>query len=127
MSKFSSEENLLLDFLHKYPWTSRQILIAVFGSSFDGLVNKSQVRVVRVPGVGECWGVKQEKLSSLPGARRRELAKDHIVKARGKDALWAGSSPGPWGADLIFYQRSTERWTRVWVDHGEVSVEAAPL
>ena len=71
--------------------------------------------------------MKQEKLSSLPGARRRELAKDHIVKARGKDALWAGSSPGPWGADLIFYQRSTERWTRVWVDHGEVSVEAAPF
>ncbi len=127
MNSHSFEENLLLDFLYKYPWSSRKSLIAVFGPAFEDLVNRDQVRVVRVPGVGECWGVKQEKLGSLPGVRRREMAKGHTIKALGKGALWTGGAPGPWGSDLLFYRQREERWTRVWVDLGEVSVEAAPF
>ncbi|MCK5794746.1 MAG: hypothetical protein KAH12_08560, partial [Anaerolineales bacterium] len=76
MNSRSSEDNLLLEFLYRYPWSSRQILIAVFGPSFENLVRRNQVRVEHVPGVGECWGMKQEKLSSIPGLRRREMAKD---------------------------------------------------
>ena len=127
MASYSSENNLLVEFLNKYPWTSRQNLIAVFGPAFEKLVNSKQVRIEHVPGVGECWGVKQEKLSSLPGVRRRELAKDHIVKTLGKDALRTGGSPGPWESDLLFCRQRENRWTRVWVDMGEISVEASPF
>lgn len=127
MGSYLSEENLLLDFLYKYPWTCRQTLIAVFGPAFEDLVNRNQVRIVRVPGVGECWGVKQEKLGSLPGVRRREMAKNHTIKALGKDALWTGGAPGPWGSDLLIYRQREESWIRVWVDLGEISVEAAPF
>ncbi len=127
MNSRSSEDNLLLEFLYRYPWSSRQILIAVFGPSFENLVKRNQVRVEHVPGVGECWGMKQEKLSSIPGLRRREMAKDHIIKVLGNDALWVGGAPGPWGSDLLFFRQRENRWTRVWVDMGEISVEASPF
>ena len=96
-----SDENALVTFLYDYPWSSRPVLESIFGLHFERLAKTRETRTIQIPGLGTCWGVKQEKLSSIPGVRRRELAKLHLINDFGKDALWTGSSPGPWGSDLL--------------------------
>ena len=120
-----SDGNALVRFLYDYPWTSAPILDAVFGPKFKRLARAKETRSVTVPGVGTCYGVKQEKLSSVPGVRRRDRAKRYILDNYGKDALWNGGSPGLWGSDLLA-SVGQERifWIRVWVDNGGAGVEA---
>ncbi len=120
-----SEENSLSSFLYNHPWTSRPVLEFIFGSKFEKLAKPKETRKVIVPGVGKCWGVKQEKLSSLPGVRRREQAKKYLLRNYGKDALWMGGSPGPWGADLLARVGEERKfWIRVWVDNEGAAVDA---
>lgn len=115
-------------FLYDYPWTSKPVLESMFGPGFSKLIKKKQTRQVSVPGIGLCWGVSGEKLSSLPGVRRREQAKLHLIQNIGKDALWEGGSPGPWGSDLIArVGGKRNKWIRVWVDNEEPGVEALPF
>lgn len=74
-------------------------------------------------------GIKQEKLSSVPGVRRREQAKIHLLAQYGKDALWTGGSPGLWGSDLTALAGRNEKkfWIRLWVDNGSAAVESLPF
>lgn len=73
-------------------------------------------------------GVKQEKLSSVPGVRRREQAKRYLISNYGKDTLWVGGSPGPWGSDLLArVGEQSKFWIRVWVDNEGPGVEALPF
>jgi len=122
------DENSLVNFLYDYPWTSGPVLENVFGPYFSKLAKPKETRTILVPGVGTCWGVKQEKLSSVPGVRRRELAKLHLIANIDKDALWIGSSPGPWGSDLLArIGDKRKHWVRVWVDNEGADVAALPF
>jgi len=120
------DDNSLVRFLFDYPWTSKPVLETVFGSGFGRLAKKRETRTIEVPGVGTCWGIKQEKLSSVPGVRRREQAKIHLLAQYGKDALWSGGSPGLWGSDLttLAGKGAKKYWVRVWVDVGGAAVES---
>lgn len=123
-----SRENALIRFLYDYPWTSRRVLETVFGKNFPRLVPAKETRLVTVPEVGECWAVCREKLSSVPGVRRREQAKHYLLALYGKDALWTGGSPGLWDADLItLVGQNHPFWLRVWVDNGGATVESLPF
>lgn len=122
------DENSLVRFLYDYPWTSSSILESVFGPHFAKLAKAKETRTVQVPEIGKCWGVKQEKISSLPGVRRRKLAKKYLSDHYGPDAFWTGGSPGLWGSDLlalIGHQR--KYWIRIWVDNEGPGVEALPF
>ncbi len=122
------DTNSLVRFLYEYPWTSKPILESVFGSQFVNLAKAKETRTVLVPEVGKCWGVKQEKLSSLPGVRRRELAKKYLINQYGQDTLWTGGSPGPWGSDLLArVGKQRKYWIRIWVDNEGPGVEALPF
>ena len=122
------KENSLVQFLYDYPWTSSSVLETIFGPRFEKLAKTKETRSVLVPGIGTCWGVKQEKLSSLPGVRRREQAKIHLINNYGRDTLWMGGSPGPWGSDLLARVGARRKfWIRVWVDNEGVGVEALPF
>jgi len=108
------DENLLVNFLYDYPWTSGSVLKSVFGPYFEKLARPKETRSIQIPGVGTCWGIKNEKLSSVPGVRRRELAKRYLIGGFNRDALWNGSSPGPWGSDLLArIGNKQKRWFRV--------------
>ena len=121
-------ENSLVQFLYDYPWSSSSVLETIFGPRFEKLAKTKETRSVLIPGVGTCWGVKQEKLSSLPGVRRREQAKIHLINNYGRDTLWMGGSPGPWGSDLLARVGQQRKfWIRVWVDNEGVGVEALPF
>jgi len=124
-----SAENALVRFLYDYPWTSRSVLEEVFGPGFKRLAKSRETRTIEVPEVGTCWGIKQEKISSVPGVRRREQAKAFLLSQYGKDALWTGSSPGLWGSDLSALVGRTEEkfWIRVWIDNGGAAVESLPF
>ncbi len=75
-----------------------------------------------------CWGVKQEKISSIPGVRRREQAKNYIIQNYGTDALWIGGSPGLWGSDLLARVGQWRKyWVRGWVDNEGSGVGALPF
>lgn len=122
------KENSLVHFLYDYPWTSSSVLETIFGPRFEKLAKIKETRSVLVPGVGMCWGVKQEKLSSLPGVRRREQAKKYLLRNYGQDALWVGGSPGLWGSDLLARVGQQRKfWVRVWVDNEGPGVEALPF
>ncbi|MCK4490358.1 MAG: replication-relaxation family protein, partial [Anaerolineales bacterium] len=122
------EENSLVNFLSNHPWTSKPVLEFVFGPKFEKLAKPKETRAVSVPGIGKCWGVKHEKLSSIPGVRRREQAKTYLLSSYGKYALWAGGSPGPWGSDLLAKVGEQRKfWIRVWVDNEGASVDALPF
>ena len=120
------DENALVQFLYDYPWTSKPVLEEVFGPGFKRLAKSRETRTIEVPGVGTCWGIKQEKVSSLPGVRRREQAKSHLITKYGKDALWSGASPGLWGSDLsaLVVRKEKRFWIRIWVDNGGATVES---
>jgi hypothetical protein len=120
------DDNSLVRFLFDYPWTSKPVLESVFGNGFKRLAKTRETREIEVPGVGTCWGIKQEKLSSVPGVRRREQAKFHLLAQYGKDSLWTGGSPGLWGSDLTALVGRNEKkyWVRIWVDNGGPTVEA---
>lgn len=121
-------ENALVLFLYDYPWTTEPVLEEVFGPGFKRLTKAKGTRSVDVPGVGTCWGVKQEKLSSIPGVRRREQAKTYLISQYGKDALWTGGSPGLWGSDLVALVGNKKKfWIRLWVDNGRAAVESLPF
>jgi len=123
-----SEENSLLSFLYNHPWTSKPVLEYVFGPKVEKLVKPKETRVVHVPGIGKCWGVKHERLSSIPGVRRREQAKTYLLSNYGKDALWVGGSPGLWGSDLLAKVGEKRKfWIRVWVDNEGAAVYALPF
>ncbi len=123
-----SVENALLAFLYDYPWTSTPVLETIFGEGFSRLALAKETRGITVPGVGPCWAVRREKLSSVPGVRRREQAKQYVLARYGKDALWKGGSPGLGGADLIaLVGKNHKFWLQVWVDIGSAAVEALPL
>ena len=120
--------NSLVRFLFDFPWTSGSNLESIFGTSFRRLAKSKETRSVTVSGVGECWSVANEKLSSLPGVRRRESAKEYVVDQYGPDALWTGGSPGLWGSDtLALVGKNSKYWVRVWVDFEGASVEAFPF
>jgi len=120
--------NPLLPFLDDHPWTSESLLAAIFGSGFKEMALASKTRNIAVPGVGPCYGVKREKLSSVPGVRRRERAKRTLIANYGKDVLWDGGSPGIWGADLLAaVEKERKFWIRIWVDSGAAAVEALPF
>ena len=122
------DENLLVNFLYDYPWTSGPVLEKAFGPYFSKLAKPKETRTIQIPGVGTCWGIKHEKLSSVPGVRRRELAKLHLIANVNKDALWNGSSPGPWGSDLLVkVGNKRKHWVRVWVDNESADVAALPF
>jgi hypothetical protein len=122
------DENSLVAFLYDYPWTSGPVLETLFGSRFEKLAKPKETRTILIPGVGVCWGVKQEKLSSIPGVRRREQAKLHLINNYGKDTLWIGGSPGPWGSDLLARVGDRRKfWIRVWVDNEGPGVGALPF
>lgn len=120
------DDNALVRFLYDYPWTSGPVLEEIFGPGFKRLAKARETRTIPVPGVGTCWGIKQEKLSSVPGVRRREKAKIHLLEQYGKDTLWTGGSPGLWGSDLTALAGRPDQkfWVRVWVDNGGAAVEA---
>ena len=95
---------------------------------FEKLAKSKETRSIQIPGVGTCWGVKTEKLSSIPGVRRRELAKRYLINSLNKNALWNGSSPGPWGSDLLVRAGNKQKhWFRVWVDNEGADVGALPF
>ena len=120
--------NALLHFLYDHPWTSKPVLETIFGDRFSRLALAKETRRITVPGVMTCWAVRREKLSSVPGVRRREQAKHYVLARYGKDALWRGGSPGLWGADLIALVGKDQKfWLQVWVDHGGAAVEALPF
>jgi len=122
------DENLLVNFLYDYPWTSSSVLKIVFGPYFELLAKTKETRSIQIPGVGTCWGIKNEKLSSVPGVRRRELAKGYLISHFSKDSLWYGSSPGPWGSDLLARADNKRNlWARVWVDNECADVAALPF
>ena len=122
------DENLLVNFLYDYPWTSGPVLETIFGPYFSKLAKPKETRTIQIPGLGTCWGLKQEKLSSVPGVRRRELAKLHLIANIDKDALWNGSSPGPWGSDLLVKVGDKRKhWVRVWVDNEGADVATLPF
>ena len=52
-----SPENALLDFLYDHPWSSQAVLELVFGEAFSRLATAKEIRVITVPGVGDCWAV----------------------------------------------------------------------
>lgn len=123
-----SEQASLINFLYNHPWTSKTVLEFVFGPKFEKLAKPKETRTVNVPGIGMCWGVKQEKLSSVPGVRRREQAKKYLLKNYGQGALFIGGSPGPWGADLLAKVGEERKfWIRVWVDNEGAAVDALPF
>jgi len=122
------DENLLVNFLYDYPWTSSSVLKSVFGPCFEKLARPKETRSIQIPGVGTCWGINKEKLSSVPGIRRREQAKRYLIGGFNKAALWNGSSPGPWGSDLLAKTgNKRNRWVRVWVDNEGAEVAALPF
>jgi hypothetical protein len=120
--------NPLIPFLYDHPWTSERLLDAIFGPGFKRMALPSKTRTVRVPGVGTCFGVKREKLSSVPGVRRRERAKRFLLEKYGGDIAWRGGSPGGWYSDaLALVGQKHKYWIRIWVDSGAVAVEALPF
>ena len=122
------EENLLITFLYDYPWTSSFVLKIIFGPYFELLAKTKETRSIQIPDVGTCWGIKNEKLSSVPGVRRRKLAKIILIKSFGRDALWNGSSPGPWGSDLLVKVANKQKsWVRVWIDNEGADVASLPF
>ncbi len=122
------DENLLVNFLYDYPWTSSPVLKSVFGPRFEKLATSKETRSIQIPGVGTCWGVKTEKLSSIPGVRRREQAKRLLINSFNKDDLWNGSSPGPWGSDLLVRAGNKQkRWYRFWIDNEGADVASLPF
>ena len=123
-----SRTNALVNFLYDYPWTATPVLETIFGQRFTRLAPAKETRRITVPGVGVCWAVHREKLSSVPGVRRREQAKQYVLARYGKDALWSGGAPGLEGADLIaLVGKNHPFWIQVWVDTGGAAVEALPL
>ncbi len=96
-----SGANALLHFLYNHPWTSMAVLETIFGKGFSRLEPAKETRVITVPGVGPVWAARSEKLSSIPGVRRREQARQYLLARHGKDTLWAGGSPGLAGVNLI--------------------------
>lgn len=123
-----SGENTLIGFLYNHPWTSTPVLETVFGNKFTRLAKPKETRTINVPGVGECWGVRLEKLSSVPGVRRREQAKHFLINNYGSGAIWTGGSPGPWGSDLLaLVDQDRKLWVRVWVDNGGPTTETLPF
>jgi len=120
--------NPLIPFLYDHPWTSERLLEAIFGAVFKQMSLPSKTRTVTVPGVGTCCGVKREKLSSVPGVRRRERAKRFLLEKYGDEIAWRGGSPGGWRSDaLALVGQQHKYWIRIWVDSGAVAVEALPF
>ena len=92
------------------------------------MASPKETRSIQIPGIGTCWGIRTEKLSSVPGVRRRELIKRYLIRSFNRDALWSSSSPGPWGSDLLVSIRNKQkRWLRVWVDNEGAEVAALPF
>ena len=124
-----NDTNALIGFLYNHPWSSASTLELVFGPEYEKLVRSKETRHVEIPGIGTCWSVRHEKLSSIPGTHRREQARSLIVRTFGKDTLWQGGSPGPWGSDLLARCGNAEGkyWIRAWIDNEGPGVEALPF
>ena len=119
-------ENSIYEFLELHPWSREDILKKVFGKHFQRLIRAKEVRKRDILGLGTCYAIKTEKISSLPGAHRYNIARQYLLKSFGSDVFWVGGSPGLWGSDAMVYVQQRV-FIRIWIDIGDVSIEALPF
>ncbi|MBQ6520225.1 MAG: hypothetical protein IJI14_16035 [Anaerolineaceae bacterium] len=62
----------------------------------------------------------------IPGIPRREMVRKFAISKFGYDVLETGKSPYM-NADLIFYDKKSSRWVRIWGDMGYLSPESLVL
>ena len=71
-------ENSIYEFLELHPWSREDILKKVFGKHFQRLIRAKEVRKRDILGLGTCYAIKTEKISSLPGAHRYNIARQYL-------------------------------------------------